>query len=301
MTLARLQQCWVLCVASVATLWLWHVWPYSQVGAVVGAAVISLSYTLVLAAEFILLPHLRDADPSPPPTPGQLATAWLGECITAFRVFYWRQPFRSRAVPDALSFEGLPASARGVIFIHGFVCNRGLWTPWLKTLRAQGRAFAAVDLAPVFGSIDDYVPLVDDAVRRMTQATGLPPVLVCHSMGGLVARAWLRAHGADDRIAHVITIGTPHRGTWLGRFSLSPNGQQMRLNSRWLADLAVQENPSRRAKFTCWYSHCDNIVFPASTATLTGADNHHISARAHLQLAFDERVMQGSLAKIVTV
>ena len=301
MSLARLQQLWVLCVASISALWLWQVWPVSPLGAVVGCAVIGLGYTLVLAAEFMLLPRLRGDDPSPPPAWRQLARAWMGECITAFRVFYWRQPFRSNAAPDELPPHGPSPSLRGVVFIHGFVCNRGLWTPWLKVLRSQGRAYAAVNLEPVFGSIDDYVGIVEDAVTRMSQATGVPPVLVCHSMGGLVARAWLAAYAADDRVAHVITIGTPHRGTWLGQFSLSSNGRQMRLNSRWLADLAAKEHAGRRAKFTCWYSHCDNIVFPASTATLPDADNQHVPGQAHLQLAFDERAMQGSLAKIATV
>jgi triacylglycerol lipase len=41
----------------------------------------------------------------------------------------------------------------------------------------------------VFGGIDDYAPLIEQAVQQVTQATGRPPLLVCHSMGGLAARA----------------------------------------------------------------------------------------------------------------
>jgi pimeloyl-ACP methyl ester carboxylesterase len=103
---------------------------------------------------------------------------------------------------------------RGAVFIHGFVCNRGFWTPWLKELRARGHSFVAVNLEPVFGSIDEYVPIVEGAVQRVTQATGMAPVLVCHSMGGLAARAWLRAMSADGRVHHVITIGSPSRPGW---------------------------------------------------------------------------------------
>jgi len=36
---------------------------------------------------------------------------------------------------------------------------------------------------------------------------------------------------------------------------------------------------------TCYYSHCDNIVFPASRATLEGADNRHLPGVAHVQMA----------------
>ena len=73
------------------------------------------------------------------------------------------------------------------------MCNRGVWLHWLGHLRAAGHAHVAVNLEPVLGSIDGYAKAIDDAVRRVTEATGLPPVLVCHSMGGLAARAWLRA------------------------------------------------------------------------------------------------------------
>ena len=47
--------------------------------------------------------------------------------------------------------------------------------------------------------------------------------------------------------------------------------------------------------FTCWYSNCDNIVFPASVATLPGADNRFVPGVAHVELAFDERVFEHAL------
>jgi triacylglycerol esterase/lipase EstA (alpha/beta hydrolase family) len=182
-----------------------------------------------------------------------------------------------------------------VVFVHGFFCNRGVWTPWLR--RLQGRhAFVAVSLEPLFGSIDDYAPQIDEAVQRVTRATGLAPLLVCHSMGGLAARAWLRRMKAEARVHHVVTIGTPHRGTWLARFGHGTNGRQMRLLSDWHARLDEGMPAHRPALFTCWYSNCDNIVFPASTATLPGACNRLVRGAAHVQLAFVPQVMQATLA-----
>ena len=178
------------------------------------------------------------------------------------------------------------------MFVHGFVCNRALWTPWMKRLRAEGHPFIAVNLEPVFGSIDEYADAVEDAVQRITHVTGRPPLLVCHSMGGLAARAWLRTHRGADRVHRVITIGTPHRGTWLGRFSRTVNGRQMRLDGAWVRALAQAESAVR---FTCWYSNCDAIVFPASTATLPGADNRFIRGVAHVELAFEPQVIAHAL------
>jgi len=296
--LARLQQVITLSLLSSALAWLaWH-WRESPLLALAGFFVIVLGYSLFLAIEFVALRFVGRGDPAPQPTWAELARAWLGETIMAPRVFSWRQPFRWRAVPDQLEMEPAQQGRRGAVFIHGFVCNRGFWNPWLERLRESGQPFVAVNLEPVFGSIEDYVPIIEDGVRRLTQATGLPPVLICHSMGGLAARAWLRAMSADARVHHVITIGSPHHGTWLGRFSHLKNGREMRLQSQWLRELIKDSDERWHAKFTCWYSNCDNVVFPPSTATLAGANNRLIRGVAHVDLAFHPLVMDESLALV---
>lgn len=233
-----------------------------------------------------------------PPDGMALCRAWLGETVNAARVFFWRQPFRWDAWPDRLSADPALPSRRGVVFIHGFLCNRGFWNPWLARLRDRGDVFVALNLEPVFASIDDYAPLLDAAVQRVTRATGQAPLLVCHSMGGLVARAWLRATCGDDRVHHIITIGSPHHGTWLGRFSHAINGQQMQQSNPWLLQLEKDESVQRRALFTCFYSDCDNIVFPVSTATMVDARHRLVRGVGHLALAFDQTVMHESLAML---
>ena len=211
-----------------------------------------------------------------------------GEIGTTPRVFFWRQPFRANAEPDHL--PALRGEARGIVFIHGFACNRGLWTHWMRDLRRLDVPFIAINLEPIFGSIDCYPPIVESAVRRIEAQTGHAPVLVGHSMGGLAIRAWLRDFDSDARVHRVITIGSPHHGTWLARFGRTRNGYEMCLGSNWLAQLVAREPLSRYARFTCFYSRCDNIAFPVLTATLPGADNCHIPGVAHVHLAFQRVV-----------
>jgi len=285
--LARLQQAMTLGLAALALGWAVVAWQQGHPAWMpVGALLVLGVYAAFMALEFVLVAWVHRDDPAPRASAGQLLRAWWGEVTTAPGVFCWRQPFRWDAVPDV---PGRPGQ-RGIVFVHGFVCNRGLWTPWLRRLQAQGRPFVAVNLEPVFGSIEAYADTIDAAVRTLEQRTGLPPVLVCHSMGGLAARAWLRRFQADARVHRVITIGTPHHGTWLGRFGQMPNTRQMRLRSDWVEALAREEPPSRYTHFTCFYGHCDNIVFPASTATLPGADNRHIEGTAHVHMAFHPAV-----------
>lgn len=278
--------------------WLVWAWPRSPALALGGAAVLAFGHGVWLALQFLVLRQVNRGDPAPQPSASQLLQAWWCETWLAMQVFGWRQPFRSQVEPDRLAPGAFTPGRCGVVLIHGFVCNRGFWTPWLRRLRDGGHPFVAVNLEPVFGSIDEYVLAIEQAVQQITAACGRPPVLVCHSMGGLAARAWLRVAAADDRTAHVITIGTPHGGTWLGRFSRVSNGRQMRLGSAWVNALGGAEPAARRGRFTCWYSNCDNIVFPASTATLPGADNRFVPGVPHVALAFHAEVMHASLAKI---
>jgi triacylglycerol lipase len=292
----------VVLASGMTCLWLWAIWPLSQLGAMVGILALFTGHAFVLAFEFVAVGWVNRNESTLRANGWALIRAWWLEVHVAPAVFAWRQPFRWHEYPDSQPCLDARSSDRAAVFIHGFVCNRGLWLPWLEEMRRRGLHYTTVNLEPVFGSIDDYLPLIEDAVRRALELEAQPPVIVCHSMGGLAIRAWLAADPANaDRIHRVVTIGSPHHGTWLARFSMSANGQQMRMNGDWLKALADQErenHPDPYRRFICWFSNADNIVFPTSTALLPGADNRHVPGVAHVALAFHHEVMNTSLAML---
>jgi len=296
--LARLQKFLTFALIALAGSWALYFHSSSPLLATAGCLLIVFAYTGILALEFVILRFVNKSDPTPQPGWSELLGALWGEALVVPRVFCWRQPFRAKAIPDNLSPMAIAHGVRGVVFVHGLFCNRGLWNPWLERLQGRGHAFVACNLEPLFGSIDDYAPQIEMAVRQVTLVTGLQPLLVCHSMGGLAARAWLQAMKSEARVHHVVTIGTPHRGTWLARFGHGHNGRQMRLLSDWHAGLDRDLPVDRHARFTCWYSNCDNIVFPTSNATLPGADNRLVSGAAHVQMAFLPVIMDATLAML---
>lgn len=288
--IARLQRLLVVGWLAIAVAWTTLWWGRSTVVALIGLLVLACAHACFLAVEFVASYRVSERDPVPRACPTQYIRAWLAESWTAPRVFFWRQPFRTRAIPDSLQ----PDARRGAVLVHGFVCNRAFWNPWLRHLQTSGRVFVAVNLEPAFGSIDRYVEIIEDAVARVTAATGLPPLLVCHSMGGLAARAWLRdSDGA--RVHRIVTIATPHRGTWLARFGRTVNGREMRMGGEWLQKIEGERASARQVPFICWHSNCDNIVFPTSVATLPGADNRLLPGRGHVEMAFDEQLMRDTL------
>lgn len=296
-SLARVQQAGTLLLLAGGAAWFAWQWPSSPGAAVAGLLLCWFGYSLVLAFEFLVLRLVDGDESSVRATWSEIARAWLAETWLNAVIFAWRQPFRWNAVPDHVPAR-TAAPRRGVVLIHGFACNRGVWTPWLRELQRRGIPFVAVNLEPAFGPIENYGSIIEDAVQRVTQATGIAPVLLCHSMGGIAARAWMRARSGEQRVHHVITIGSPHRGTWFGRYSHAANGRQMAWQCEWLRELGAALPANGGALFTCWYSNCDNMVFPVETATLPGADNRLVRGPAHVELAFHPRVMAESLAII---
>ncbi|QEA14542.1 esterase/lipase family protein [Comamonas flocculans] len=289
MTVARWQQLAValqalLCAAALA--WAWR------------AGWLALALTLVclfawlrlpLSLQFLLAARAaRQA--GMPPAPTAWLRAWWHEGRWAARVFGWWQPFRMQAQPDRLQSS---RPGRGMVLVHGFGCNRAFWTPWLRRLRREGRACVAVNLAPPLAGIDTYAAAVEQAVRGVTEATGCTPLVVAHSMGGLAVRAWLRATpGADARVHRVVTLATPHQGTPAARWGVGANARQMRPASAWLQALAASEPAERRARFVCWHSDCDNVVYPPGAAVLAGAELHTVTEVGHVQLAFEPQVVR---------
>jgi pimeloyl-ACP methyl ester carboxylesterase len=293
--LARWQRFFAITTLLLALTWLgWcHSASVPWWGAGLGLLVAIVPHALFLALEFVLLAWWGRDDAAPHASVAQLVRAWAGEVRAAWITFGWRQPFASQRVPDVTGEPG----RTGVLLLHGYFCNRGLWSPWLQHWRAQGVPCMALTQEPVFGSIDDWVPGIEAAVQALTLRTGRQPVIVAHSMGGLATRAWLawrrrQAPGGPAPVQRVITVGTPHHGTWLARWGHTTNARQMRRGSTWLRSLAaVEAQQPSGVPFTCFFGHADNIVFPASTATLEGADNRHLPGVAHVQMVFAPEVL----------
>ncbi len=304
--LARALQMLILSFALLATLWFSFWWAVFPALAVAGAVLIATGTVWLLVLQFVVFSLMGNDPAVTRPSFVQLVQAWWRELVCVLRLFGWHQALRSQAVPDHL--DASTQGKRGVVMIHGFVSNRGLWVDWMKRLRSLDHAYVAVNLEPVLGSIDDYVPIIEAAVQRVTAATGLPPVLVCHSMGGLAARAWLLKQDDPTRAARIVTIGTPHHGTALARLqllALGRNAAEMHPGSSWLQDLNAKKEIKRPVSeycisFVCYYSNSDNIVFPATTACLDGADNRHVPGVAHVALLVDVRVMDETLKLIQT-
>ncbi|MDB5793510.1 MAG: hypothetical protein JWQ80_3534 [Massilia sp.] len=192
-----------------------------------------------------------------------------------------------------------------VLLVHGYGCNSGYWSYLIPRLDRARISHASVDLEPVLGDIDGYVPLVQQAVEELCRETGAARVaLVAHSMGGLVVRAWMRVHGRA-RVARVVTLGSPHHGTGMAKFGRGPNVVQMRWSrgvaSDWLQELGRAEDPATRALITSIYTHHDNIVSPQTSSHLPGARNIEFGGVGHVALGCNAGVLDTVMGELAAL
>jgi len=211
-----------------------------------------------------------------------------GETAAALRAFCWRMPYRAGFADPPIARD---PRRRAVLLVHGYLCNRAVWLPLLRSGALAGCHAATVDLTPIFGSIDRCVGPLREAVAALSAASGAPRVvLVCHSLGGLAARAYLAA-GGDATVEQVITIATPHAGTIFARLGHSTNARQAIPGSAWLARLDAALTPALRRRFVCLASRDDNLVNPRASPLLPGcAATQLFDGVGHLALLSDRRV-----------
>lgn len=185
-----------------------------------------------------------------------------------------------------------------VIVVHGYFSNRGTVSPLVKALDAAGIGpVFAPSLPAVLAPIETFAAHLARVVAEVTQATGQPrAILVCHSMGGLVARAYLREQGAGS-VAGLVTLGSPHHGTALATLGAGANARQMRRGSAFLAGLERSEGAAGPGcpALSVFTEH-DNLVAPQDSSRLAWARNAAFAGVGHVAMLLDARV-QGEVAR----
>ncbi|MBX9818526.1 MAG: hypothetical protein K2X79_10890, partial [Burkholderiaceae bacterium] len=147
-----------------------------------GSALPALALAMLVPVATMLLTDVLTALITRAPEPWRdWWRALGGEMMAGVVVFILRQPWERRA-PRYLAATGSTPRVP-VVLVHGYLCNHRIWDTTVAQMRAQGHAVFAVDLEPVFASIDDYAPLLESAVTSALLNSGQTQVaLVGHSM-----------------------------------------------------------------------------------------------------------------------
>ena len=181
---------------------------------------------------------------------------------------------------------------RPVILVHGVLVNDGVWFGFRRRLVRRGiRGVFTVNYGPPHADIEHFAGQLATKVDAVCAATGAPHViLIGHSMGGLVARAYLRRYGAA-RVERLVTLGTPHHGSVLAWSYPGRCLAQMRPGNAWLADLNRDESMPPVLPITSIWSRHDSMVAPQASSELGGAENVALIGIAHNALLTDSVVL----------
>jgi triacylglycerol lipase len=245
----------------------------------------------LIGTDFVLSRiHSGQSSSDQPPSAGSTIKAWLRESVDCIRVFSFIQVFSVNKPFPTLSSTTVNTNKIPVLLLHGLFCNRGLWHGYAKMLTKHGHVVSGITMEPAFGSIDEYPAQIEQAIQALIKKTGSKKVaLIGHSMGGLAARSYCRQYG-DRHIEKIITLGTPHQGTWISRFGHGINVKQMAIQSDWLRQLAKTESESLGKKITVILTDQDNIVFPQLVQTVPGATTIRVTGMGHISMVFDRKL-----------
>jgi triacylglycerol lipase len=240
----------------------------------------------VIGFSFVL--HFYDVMVRGTRTPAPLRDYLTTYAVEAWFTLAYAVSFLPGYLPGRRWAEHRVAGNPPILLVHGFFLNRAcMFAVYWRLRRAGFHHVYTVNLKPLFGPIENAADHLAPRIREIVAHHGNSPVhVVAHSMGGLVMR---RALHVDPQlpVASVVTLGTPHHGSMMASFGISPAARQMRIGSAFLAGLPA-EPP---VPFISISSGMDNVVLPNEHAVF-GCRSIQLDDVGHLSLLYSQRVFE---------
>lgn len=185
-----------------------------------------------------------------------------------------------------------------VVILHGLYMSGFVMLPLSKRIKSSGYKTLNLtyqSLSPnthsIFQQIDEFIDGDDSA-------------FVCHSMGGLIARAYLESDNDNTKhVKKVITLGTPHKGASIAKHMQEKGFELLLKNS---VEFLLSENhdwpfkaklysvagdvPIGLMPFLKKNSQSDGTVLLDETK-LKGMAEHKVFHLSHTSLIYSRKVM----------
>jgi len=215
---------------------------------------------------------------------GAVALSWL--LLVAHRLL----------IADPVAAPG----RRPLLLVHGVGVNDGVWFALRRNLSRRGLGpVYTINYGPPLAGIEHFAGQLAARIEAICAATGAERVaLIAHSMGGLVARAYLRRFGAA-RVEQLITIGTPHHGSMLAYTFPGCCLAQMHPGNPWLVELNREESGRAPVPITSIWSRHDSMVAPQGSSVLRNAENIALVGIAHNALLGEKAVVELVATEVV--
>jgi len=176
-----------------------------------------------------------------------------------------------------------------ILFVHGFNASAATWLTMVGRFKTDGYT----DQELVNFSYDYRLSNATTAqtiakkVDSVLLATGAHHVdIITHSMGALSARYYVRnlLPIGDRRVDAVVNLGGTNHGT-ITAFGCTPiSCTEMRPYSSFVTKLNATDETWGTPRYATWWSACDEVIYPQTSAKLSGAVNTQTACIKHSDL-----------------
>lgn len=197
----------------------------------------------------------------------------LGEILTYFR--YTLQKGNAKHEHDF--YDRVTTDVPPVLLIHGFLGTRGAMFPLELRLKRDGFTVFSINLGPLnIGDIRKSAFRIHSKIQRILREVDLDKIdVIGHSMGGLIGLYYIKKFSGHQFVRKLITLGTPHDGTWVALAGvaalglLSPSTWQLLPNNFFLQELKADPLPPHVDYYSVAGSH--DLICPPERSRLLGS------------------------------
>ncbi len=191
-----------------------------------------------------------------------------------------------------------PASSMAldpILFVHGWSENSSLWNTMISNFEKDGYPKSYLS-AYTYNTSTSNKTLAETEVKSrveaLKKATGATKVdIIAHSMGSLNSRWYIKfVSGGEANTDDWVSLGGPNHGTETANFCFSTACVEMRVGSKFLAELNAGDETPGAVNYGTWWSPCDEIINPDSSVSLSGATNTKTACISHAALTTDKTV-----------
>lgn len=184
-----------------------------------------------------------------------------------------------------------------VVLVHGYgssivgdVSSYISWSYYVGRLEADGFDTHVVTLSAAgMQDITASAAELDTFIDGVISETGARKVdIVCHSMGGLVSRYYIKKMGGSAYVDDLVTIATPHRGTVVAAIGPGRSARQMEVGSDFINALNSVDTTPGTVDYTAVHANNDEMVVPQQNGFFDGAVNINMNVYEHATILFND-------------
>lgn len=207
-----------------------------------------------------------------------------------FGIFYGRE----QGQPHPCYAE----NPRPILLVHGVVHNSSAFIPLRRFMEKQGwKNIFSINYPTRHGSLTKMVDTLERRVEEVLTITKSPQLdIVGHSLGGLISRYYMSVGNGRGKVKHLVTLGSPHKGTPLSRILATPLFGGLRTDLRTDSYFTRKINETalpRQSLLTSIYSKYDIVAWPGDNCRVDGLPhasfrNIELHSVGHLGLLYSQ-------------